>query len=581
MTFTFIIMDSLYIMRNLLMIFFLMVVFWTNLGNCEGGCDRYTQCHYNETRMHSTVSCNIERAGDTAPPCYGDGSNISCSCSENYQLSSTDNSYLCRPDKWEDGLYDLHCLPSPCDEPAPPDDLVIHSPDFAEGEMYANGIEIMYDCPDGWDFNGHMTAVCLSGVWTYEDAYCTASPCDEPAPPDNLVFYSPDFAEGEMYAHGTEIMYGCPDGWDLNGHMTAVCLYGVWTYEDANCTASPCDEPAPPDDLVSHSRNFAEGEMYANGTEIMYFCPDGWDLNGNMTAVCLYGVWTYEDANCTVQASSCDKPAPPDDLVIHSPDFAEGEIYPNGTEIMYDCPEGWYINGHRTAVCLSGVWTYEDAFCTDSCDKYTQCFLDEARVNSTVSCDVEIDGNTEPPCYGHGSKLNCSCNSENYHLSSYEDSYLCIPRPVARGVRGVRTNPPPPRPDQFFSNGVLAFSRANSCKGTSTPGAALRRTLQRCKVRRGEVRGVHTERRAVISSFETWQSEILDPIADRNMQICVCILSFGLATTEETVSTNLCVSLYFNFTIVVIETPQVQWLLKSINFTVYVCLFSFYENECQ
>ncbi|XP_071819944.1 coagulation factor XIII B chain-like isoform X7 [Apostichopus japonicus] len=516
MTFTFIIMDSLYIMRNLLMIFFLMVVFWTNLGNCEGGCDRYTQCHYNETRMHSTVSCNIERAGDTAPPCYGDGSNISCSCSENYQLSSTDNSYLCRPDKWEDGLYDLHCLPPPCDEPAPPDDLVIHSPDFAEGEMYANGTEIMYFCPDGWDLNGNMTAVCLYGVWTYEDANCTASPCDEPAPPDDLVIHSPDFAEGEMYANGIEIMYDCPDGWDFNGHMTAVCLSGVWTYEDAYCTASPCDEPAPPDNLVFYSPDFAEGEMYAHGTEIMYGCPDGWDLNGHMTAVCLYGVWTYEDANCT-----------------------------------------------------------------DSCDKYTQCFLDEARVNSTVSCDVEIDGNTEPPCYGHGSKLNCSCNSENYHLSSYEDSYLCIPRPVARGVRGVRTNPPPPRPDQFFSNGVLAFSRANSCKGTSTPGAALRRTLQRCKVRRGEVRGVHTERRAVISSFETWQSEILDPIADRNMQICVCILSFGLATTEETVSTNLCVSLYFNFTIVVIETPQVQWLLKSINFTVYVCLFSFYENECQ
>ncbi|XP_071819943.1 complement factor H-like isoform X6 [Apostichopus japonicus] len=490
MTFTFIIMDSLYIMRNLLMIFFLMVVFWTNLGNCEGGCDRYTQCHYNETRMHSTVSCNIERAGDTAPPCYGDGSNISCSCSENYQLSSTDNSYLCRPDKWEDGLYDLHCLPppcdepappddlvihspdfaegemyangteimyfcpdgwdlngnmtavclygvwtyedanctaSPCDEPAPPDDLVIHSPDFAEGEMYANGIEIMYDCPDGWDFNGHMTAVCLSGVWTYEDAYCTASPCDEPAPPDNLVFYSPDFAEGEMYAHGTEIMYGCPDGWDLNGHMTAVCLYGVWTYEDANCTASPCDEPAPPDDLVSHSRNFAEGEMYANGTEIMYFCPDGWDLNGNMTAVCLYGVWTYEDANCTVQASSCDKPAPPDDLVIHSPDFAEGEIYPNGTEIMYDCPEGWYINGHRTAVCLSGVWTYEDAFCTDSCDKYTQCFYDETRMHSTVSCNYKTAGNTAPPCYGDGSIITCSCINENYQLSSPDDSYLCRP----------------------------------------------------------------------------------------------------------------------------------------------------------
>ncbi|PIK38684.1 hypothetical protein BSL78_24480 [Apostichopus japonicus] len=127
--------------------------------------------------MHSTVSCYIEKArGNTAHPCYGDGSIITCSCkSDKFQLSSPDNSYLCRPDEWEDGLYDLHCLTaSPCDEPAPPHDLVFHRPDFAEGEMYANGTEIMYYCPaDGLDLNGHMTAVCLYGVWTHEDAYCT------------------------------------------------------------------------------------------------------------------------------------------------------------------------------------------------------------------------------------------------------------------------------------------------------------------------------------------------------------------------------------------------------------------------
>ncbi|PIK53124.1 putative sushi, von Willebrand factor type A [Apostichopus japonicus] len=296
---------------------------------------------------------------------YENGTEITYDCPEGWDFNGNMTA-VCLYGVWT--YENAFCTASPCDEPMLEDPLVSHSPDLAEGEMYENGTEITYDCPEGWDFNGNMTAVCLYGVWTYENAFCTASPCDEPMLEDPLVSHSPDLAEGEMYENGTEITYDCPEGWDFNGNMTAVCLYGVWTYENAFCTASPCDEPMLEDPLVSHSPDLAEGEMYENGTEITYDCPEGWDFNGNMTAVCLYGVWTYENAFCT--ASPCDEPAPLDDLVSHSPDFAEGEMYENGTEIMYDCPEGWDFNGNMTAVCLYGVWTYENAFCTASpCDE--------------------------------------------------------------------------------------------------------------------------------------------------------------------------------------------------------------------
>ncbi|XP_071830277.1 adhesion G-protein coupled receptor G7-like [Apostichopus japonicus] len=157
----------------------------------------------------------------------------------------------------------------------------------------------MYECPEGWKFNGNDSAVCLYGEWTSEDAFCQALPCAEPHPPDELVSHIPDLPDGELYPNGTEIMYECPKGWDSNGNNSAVCLYGEWTSEDAFCEALPCAEPHPPDELVSHIPDLPDGELYPNGTEIMYECPDGWNLNGNTKAVCLYGMWTNENAVCS------------------------------------------------------------------------------------------------------------------------------------------------------------------------------------------------------------------------------------------------------------------------------------------
>ncbi|PIK59214.1 hypothetical protein BSL78_03853 [Apostichopus japonicus] len=102
-----------------------------------------------------------------------------------------------------------------CAEPHPPDELVSHRPDLPEGQLYPNGTEIMYECPEGWKFNGNDSAVCLYGEWTSEDAFCK---------------------DGELYLNGTEIMYECPDGWNLNGNTKAVCLYGMWTNENAFCS---------------------------------------------------------------------------------------------------------------------------------------------------------------------------------------------------------------------------------------------------------------------------------------------------------------------------------------------------------
>ncbi|XP_071811965.1 uncharacterized protein [Apostichopus japonicus] len=104
------------IYRNLIVICTLLSSFcWIEAKQIvsSDSCDMFTQCFLDDARLNLTVSCDVEIAGNTAPPCYGDGSKLNCSCnSENYRLSSPNDTYLCNPDKWEDGLYDLYCFRS-------------------------------------------------------------------------------------------------------------------------------------------------------------------------------------------------------------------------------------------------------------------------------------------------------------------------------------------------------------------------------------------------------------------------------------------------------------------------------------
>ncbi|XP_071819880.1 uncharacterized protein [Apostichopus japonicus] len=463
----------------------------------ENSCDKSTQCFLDEARV-TPVSCINETAGKTAHPCHDHNTKITCSCKrENHKLSRRKNSYQCGRDEWENGLYNLHCLHSPCDAPAPPDDFVFHSPNFTKGEMYPNGTEIMYDCPDGLDLNGHMTAVCLYGVWTNEDAYCTGSPCENPAPANVDVIVTPQNGEDEGKS-GSSVSYSCPNGFILHGSSSAVCLYGRWIVETVpSCSAvcskstdckseqkSACDRKTrscacPPGKTFQNGKCLVERiirsslqlevaykDDFANKSSCTFLlreqkiftafeetftrfddkcnswfvsckveairklnvttiladvvtrydegvamvtpedfdtliqseaqsglrlisitseegsynaCKEGTDICDPENGYCIYHNGTNYECRCkkfTIDrnqcnpawhgiecASQCCAPANLSGFVIRIPDFAEGKMYPNGTEIMYYCPDRWYFKANIFAVCLDGVWTYEDACC--------------------------------------------------------------------------------------------------------------------------------------------------------------------------------------------------------------------------
>ncbi|XP_071818783.1 scavenger receptor cysteine-rich domain-containing protein DMBT1-like [Apostichopus japonicus] len=126
------------------------------------------------------------------------------------------------------------------------------------------------------------------------------SPCGEPLIEDGLVSHNPEISS---YPKGTKLAYACPNGYDLKGNMTSVCLYGMWTNEAVFCTATPCEDLAPAGELVK--RDPIDEGPFENGTEVVYSCPDGYDFNGDMTAICLYGNWTLDqEPYCTVK--TCD-----------------------------------------------------------------------------------------------------------------------------------------------------------------------------------------------------------------------------------------------------------------------------------
>ncbi|PIK53122.1 putative sushi, von Willebrand factor type A [Apostichopus japonicus] len=293
----------------------------------------------------------VERDPSDAGP-FENGTEVDYSCPDGYDFNG-DMTAICLYGNWTLD-QEPYCSASPCEDLAPAGELVERDP--SDAGPFENGTEVDYSCPDGYDFNGDMTAICLYGNWTLDqEPYCTASPCGEPLPQDGLVSHNP---ESSSYPSGTEVTYACPNGYDLNGNMTSVCLYGMWTNEAVFCTASPCEDLAPAGELVE--RDPSDAGPFENGTEVDYSCPDGYDFNGDMTAICLYGNWTLDqEPYCT--ASPCGEPLPQDGLVSHNP---ESSSYPNGTQVTYACPNGYDLNGNMTAVCLYGMWTNEAVFCT-------------------------------------------------------------------------------------------------------------------------------------------------------------------------------------------------------------------------
>ncbi|XP_038073060.1 low-density lipoprotein receptor-related protein 2-like [Patiria miniata] len=234
-----------------------------------------------------------------------------------------------------------HCDSSPCDNGAPCEDVI-------------GGF--LCQCPPG-----------LQGT-TCSDATSCVLP---PDPSDVLMVVS---GQQAVYLPGDSVQYACPDGYQLSGSTTRICLSDLtWSGQQPTCslTVVGCAPPTPdPSDVLMV---VSGGQaVYHPGDSVQYACPDGYQLSGSATRICLSDfTWAGEAPVCqdelepTPDVSGCTPPTPgPSDVLMVVSD--QRAVYLPGDSVQYACPDGYQLSGSATRICRSDfTWAGEAPQCME------------------------------------------------------------------------------------------------------------------------------------------------------------------------------------------------------------------------
>ena len=254
-----------------------------------------------------------------------------------------------------------------------------------------------YSCVEGYRLAGVDQRICLqSSSWSSTVPTCVViTHCSRPRTPVfGISFYN-------NYTVGSVVEYDCVNGYDLIGSNTTTCLpSGEWSAEAPSCRPVDCNEPGSPSD----------GGRDINTTTyrslVHYTCDDGFRLVGDSSRECLSsGVWSGDIPQCElIICGSLDIPV------------AGVLFYANktvGSIAVYDCIEGFRLEGDRDRICLNnGSWSGD----VPSCATITDCGFPEVQHLGLTSFDsITI-----------GSKVIYSCEDDKYSLLGNAER-TCLP----------------------------------------------------------------------------------------------------------------------------------------------------------
>uniref|UniRef100_A0AAQ4QZV9 Sushi domain-containing protein n=1 Tax=Gasterosteus aculeatus aculeatus TaxID=481459 RepID=A0AAQ4QZV9_GASAC len=178
-------------------------------------------------------------------------------------------------------------------------------------------------------------------------------PSDQPcsAPELNGGYLVP---EQSSYDHKTTLYYGCDNGRKpaVEGWWaTSTCLDGIWSPKPQCIDETACIEPHIPN--VKETTSGWYNNKYKKRIE----CLDGYDLKGNAaTTTCTNGTWSPVLV-CEKNINSCEEPPQiPHAVIIHR---GYQEIFPDSTELEYECEDGYSVdaaNSKESLYCISGNW---------------------------------------------------------------------------------------------------------------------------------------------------------------------------------------------------------------------------------
>ncbi|ETE67092.1 Sushi, von Willebrand factor type A, EGF and pentraxin domain-containing protein 1, partial [Ophiophagus hannah] len=218
------------------------------------------------------------------------------------------------------------------------------------GNNFTFGNTITYTCKEGYTLLGPDTVSCLAdGKWNLSQQQCVAVSCDEPPPVEHA---SP---ESGHRLFGDIAIYYCSDGYSLAGNSQLLCnAQGKWIppsdQDIPKCIADFCERPESVSYSILESSNKAR---FSAGSVVSFKCTEGFVLNTSAKIECVRGgQWNPSPLAIQCIPVRCGEPA----SIANG--YSIGTNYSFGAIVAYSCIRGYYIKGEKKRTCeATGTWS--------------------------------------------------------------------------------------------------------------------------------------------------------------------------------------------------------------------------------
>ncbi|XP_021351273.1 sushi, von Willebrand factor type A, EGF and pentraxin domain-containing protein 1-like [Mizuhopecten yessoensis] len=326
---------------------------------CAKGHRMYTNhstvlCQSDGTFLRSIPSCDLQTC--KTPPIVDKaspreelsessvGSIVTYDCDFAYALSDKNPSgtLRCLPSgEWEQNLPVCNILT--CQEPP----NVINGRAIWTSRTFLSTAE--YICDAGYTIiELDNIAECVeTRLWEPPPPECIPVDCGVPDSVPNSII------KADSYTYRSIVTYQCNGGFELQGNAQRSCLQnGSWSEGIPTCSPASCGTP----DSIENGRFV--GNEFTYGSTVRYSCNDGFLMSGVEERACGQdGHWTSQIPSC--RRRECAKPP------FISNGFFTNSAYYFGDEVIYDCNEGYNIQGNTTLACQAdGSWTPSPPTCS-------------------------------------------------------------------------------------------------------------------------------------------------------------------------------------------------------------------------
>ncbi|XP_008281602.1 sushi, von Willebrand factor type A, EGF and pentraxin domain-containing protein 1 [Stegastes partitus] len=223
------------------------------------------------------------------------------------------------------------------------------APEFghSDGSNFLMGSEVLFGCNDGYELIGSSRLHCLdTGTWSDVVPYCKALSCPAPTVPENSIM------KGSNFTYGSKVTFSCKMGYLPQIPYEFQCLTSLrWSGTPPVCHPVTCGG-AP---SVQNADYTLDLNTYLS--TVRYTCAEGYRPQGSMEVVCeATGEWSRPVPRC-VSVLCSEPPALRDAVTV-------GENYELGNKVHYVCKEGYTLIGPETRECLpTGQWSDSSAQC--------------------------------------------------------------------------------------------------------------------------------------------------------------------------------------------------------------------------